>query len=61
MAAAESGRVRKQKNFSQDEQKQLCRSVLHVSQDLITRNGQRAVAFGKRSQITIRKIGLGDV
>ena len=41
-------RVRKGKNFSADEEQQLCRSFMHILQDPRTSNGQRAVAFWKR-------------
>ena len=34
--------------FSQDEERQLCRSVLHVSQDPVVGNGQWATAFWER-------------
>jgi hypothetical protein len=39
MALIESVKVRKGKNFSPDEELQLCRSFLHISQDPITSNG----------------------
>ena len=48
MVVAKSGRARKGKNFSQDEERQLCKSVLHVSQDPVTGNGQWATAFWER-------------
>ncbi|KAH8947281.1 hypothetical protein BDL97_11G032300 [Sphagnum fallax] len=35
------GKARKGKTFVVEEEKQVCRFVLHVSQDLITRNGQK--------------------
>jgi hypothetical protein len=41
----ESARGRKGKNFSTDEERQVCRSVLHISQDPIAGNGQRKEAF----------------
>jgi hypothetical protein len=44
----ESARVRKGKNFSSDEDRQVCRSILHVSQDPIAGNGQRKEAFWER-------------
>jgi hypothetical protein len=48
MVTTTSARTRKGKNFSQDEERQLCRSFLHVSQDPINGNGQRATAFWER-------------
>ena len=48
MVATEAGRAWKGKSFSQEEERQLCRSVLHVSQDPIRGNGQRALAFWEK-------------
>ena len=45
MATIEPAMARKGNFFSQDEERQLCRSVLHVSQDLVVGNGQRATTF----------------
>jgi len=39
------GKARKGKAFVVEEDKQVCRCVLHVSQDLITRNGQKNQVF----------------
>jgi len=39
------GKARKGKKIVVKEEKQVCRSILHVSQDLITRNGQKNQAF----------------
>jgi hypothetical protein len=39
------GKARKGKAFVVEEDKQVCRFVLHVSQDLITRNGQKNQVF----------------
>jgi hypothetical protein len=39
------GMARKGKKFVVKEEKQVCRSILHVSQDPITRNGQKNQAF----------------
>jgi hypothetical protein len=39
------GKVRKGKNFVVQEDKQMCISFFHVSQDPITRNGQKNQAF----------------
>lgn len=41
-------RSRKGKNFVAEEEEQLCRSFLHVSQDPTARNGQRLTAFWER-------------
>ena len=49
--AEERGHVRpgvKGKNFCKDEEEQLCRSVLHVTQDRIVGNQQRAGVFWER-------------
>jgi hypothetical protein len=48
MVTTTSGRTRKGKNFYQDKEHQLCRSFLHVLQDPINGNGQRATAFWNR-------------
>ena len=48
MATTKLARARKGKKISQDEERQLCRSVLHVSQDLVVGNGQRATTFWER-------------
>ncbi len=39
------GKAIKGKTFVVEEEKQVCRFVLHVSQDLITRNGQKNQVF----------------
>ena len=48
MAMTLGARVRKGKNFSADEEQQLCWSFMHILQDPRTGNGQRAVAFWER-------------
>jgi hypothetical protein len=48
MALTEAAKARKGRNFSPDEERQLCRSCLHVSQDPICGNGQRSTAFWER-------------
>ena len=48
MATTEPARARKGKKISQDKERQLCRSVLHVSPDPVVGNGQRATAFWER-------------
>jgi hypothetical protein len=44
----ETSRARKGRNFSSDEERQVCRSVLHISQDPIQGNGQKKEAFWDR-------------
>jgi hypothetical protein len=46
------GKARKGKTFVVEDEKQVCRFVLHVSQDLITWNGQKNQVFWE--QITTR-------
>jgi len=41
-------KARKGKHFVVEEEKQVCRSVLHVSQDPIIANGQKNQAFWER-------------
>jgi hypothetical protein len=48
MATTMASKAKKGKNFSSEEERQLCRSFLHVSQDPIAGNGQRAGAFWDR-------------
>ena len=48
MATTIASKAKKGKNFSSEEEQQLCRSFLHVSQDPIAGNGQRAGAFWDR-------------
>ena len=48
MATTLASKAKKGKNFSSEEERQLCRSFLHVSQDPIAGNGQRAGAFWDR-------------
>ena len=48
MAAHEVGKAQKEKNFSQEEERQLYKSVLHVLQDPMTGNGLCATTFWKR-------------
>ena len=48
MATTIASKAKKGKNFSSEEERQLCRSFLHVSQDPIAGNGQRAGAFWDR-------------
>ena len=48
MARGDAGKTKKGKNFSAEEERLLCCSFLHVSQDPIAGNGQRSTAFWKR-------------
>ena len=48
MATTSLSKAKKGRNFSSEEERQLCRSFLHVSQDPIAGNGQRAGAFWDR-------------
>jgi hypothetical protein len=48
MATMDSGRAKKGKNFSVEEERGLCRSFLVVSQDPICGNGQPNTAFWER-------------
>jgi hypothetical protein len=48
MATTMASKAKKVKNFSSEEERQLCRSFLHVSQDPIAGNGQRAGPFWDR-------------
>ena len=48
MATTLASKAKKGKNFSSEEDRQLYRSFLHVSQDPIAGNGQRAGAFWDR-------------
>ena len=48
MATTLGARVRKGKNFSANEEQQLCQSFMHISQVPRTGNGQRVVAFWER-------------
>ena len=48
MAGGDAGKTKKGKNFSAEEERLLCRSFLHVSQDPIAGNGQRSTAFWER-------------
>ena len=48
MATTNVSKAKKGRNFSSEEERQLCRSFLHVSQDPIAGNGQRAGAFWDR-------------
>jgi hypothetical protein len=47
MAVSDLNRARQGKNFSCEEERQLCRSFLGISQDPIQGNGQRSTAFWK--------------
>jgi hypothetical protein len=61
--ATEVSRPRKGQNFSTDEERQVCRSVLHISQDPIQGNGQRKEAFWNRIEAHYNQhkpIGGGD-
>jgi hypothetical protein len=44
-SATKVSRARKGCNFTSDKERQVCRSVLHISQDPIQGNGQRKEAF----------------
>jgi hypothetical protein len=44
-ALIESSYTQKEKNFSSNEEWQVCCSILHISQDQIARNSQRREAF----------------
>ena len=48
MAGCEAGKGKKGKNFNSEEERILCRSFLHVSQDPISGIGQRNTAFWER-------------
>ena len=48
MAGVDVGKGKKGKNFSTKEERSLCRSFLHILQDLIAQNGQWNVAFWER-------------
>ena len=48
MATTNASKAKKGKNFSSEEERQLCRSFLHVLQDPIAGNGQHAGAFRDR-------------
>jgi hypothetical protein len=48
MVMTEHVKVKKGKNFSSEEKRQLCKSFLHLSQDPLIGNGQCVVAFWKR-------------
>ena len=48
MAMMEISKGKKGRNFSSEEERQLCRSFLHVSQDPIAGIGQRTRAFWDR-------------
>ena len=48
MAGHEAGKEKKGKNFNNEEERILCHSFLHVSQDPISRNGQCNMAFWER-------------
>jgi hypothetical protein len=48
MATTDVSCARKGRNFTSDEERQVCRSVLHISQDPIQGNGQRKEAFWDR-------------
>ena len=48
MAGGDAGKTKKGKNFGAKEERLLCRSFLHVSQDPIVGNGQCSTAFWER-------------
>jgi hypothetical protein len=48
MTTTSSSRAKKGRNFSTDKERQVCLSVLHISQDLRIGNGQRKDAFWQR-------------
>ena len=48
MVTIEVGKRKKGMNFFSKEEQVLCRSFLHISQDPICRNGQRATTFWER-------------
>jgi hypothetical protein len=63
MAGTDVSRARKGKNFSSDEERQLCRSFLAISQDPIQGNGQKSIAFWERIANHYREhkpVGGGD-
>jgi hypothetical protein len=56
-------KVRKGKNFTVEEDKQLCRSFLSISQDPIVGNGQKSSSFWERvakSYNLYTPLGCGD-
>jgi hypothetical protein len=63
MAGTDVSRAQKGKNFSSDEERQLCRSFLAISQDPIQGNGQKSIAFWERIANHYREhkpVGGGD-
>jgi hypothetical protein len=63
MAGTDMSRARKGKNFSSDEERQLCCSFLAISQDPIQGNGQKSAAFWDRIATHYREhkpVGGGD-
>ena len=48
VGALEVWGVAKRKNFYREEKEQLCRSVLHVTQDRVIENQQRGQVFWER-------------
>jgi hypothetical protein len=63
MAGTNTSHARKGKNFSSDEERQLCRSFLAISQDPIQGNGQKSAAFWERIANHYREhkpVGGGD-
>jgi hypothetical protein len=48
MTTTSSSRAKKNKNFSIDEEREVCLSMLHISQDPCIGNGQRKDAFWQR-------------
>ena len=61
--AEEGGHVRpgvKGKNFCKDEEEQLCRSVLHVTQDRIVGKQQKTGVFWDWITLTTKKISHRD-
>jgi hypothetical protein len=51
MTTTSSSRAKKGKNFSIDEEHQVCLSVLHISQDPCINNGHKKDAFWQRIEV----------
>ena len=58
MAILEARKAKKRKKFSHNIKRQFYSNMLYILQDLITDNGQSAIAFPKKgSQNTTKRIG----